>query len=361
MQGFKASEVIVSLGAFPVSISLVNRLPELAELERIIESLGSRARVNVPTQVQAGELRFPLYTIELGSTDPAAPCLAIFGGVHGLERIGTQVVLSYLRMVSEFLVWDHAIQELLQRSRLLFMPLVNPGGMYLKSRANPSGVDLMRNAPVHADKMSPFALFGGHRISPKLPWYRGAAGAAMEVEAQTLVDFVRTKVMPSKLSVALDVHSGFGNLDRVWFPYARTKKPFPHITEVFALKDLLDRTYPNHVYIVEPQSKQYTTHGDLWDYLYDENRRAEGHNFFLPLTLELGSWVWARKNWKQMFSVLGAFNPTIPHRLQRTLRRHLLFFDFLLRATTSSEPWLNLPKEKRAPLTRRALELWYSP
>ena len=34
------------------------------------------------------------------------------------------------------------------------MPLVNPGGMYLMRRANVNGVDLMRNAPVHADKMS---------------------------------------------------------------------------------------------------------------------------------------------------------------------------------------------------------------
>jgi hypothetical protein len=342
-----------------VSTTLVNRLPELADLERIIGSLGQRARVETVAHVQAGEILFPLYTIELGSTDPSAPCLAIFGGVHGLERIGTQVVLSYLKTVSEFLSWDHAIQELLSRSRLLFVPLVNPGGMYLKSRANPSGVDLMRNAPIHAEKMSSLALFAGHRISPRLPWYRGAAGAPMEAESQAVCDFVRKKVLPAKISLALDCHSGFGSIDRIWFPYARTRKPFPHITEVLALKELLDKTYPNHIYVVEPQSKQYMAHGDLWDYLYDENRRSEGHNFFLPLTLELGSWLWARKNWKQLFSIQGAFNPTIPHRLSRTLRRHLLFFDFLLRAVTSSEPWLNLPKEQRGPLTRRALELWY--
>lgn len=342
-----------------MSVTLVNRIPELAELERIVASLGNRARVETVATVEAGKLLFPVYSIEMGSTSPEAPCLAIFGGVHGLERIGTSVVLSYLRTVAELVSWDHAIQELLSRSRLVFMPLVNPGGMFLKSRANPHGVDLMRNAPVHADKMSPFALYGGQRYSPRLPWYRGAAGAPMEIESQAVCDFVRNKVLKSKISVALDVHSGFGTIDRIWFPYARTKRPFPHLTEVFALKQLLDRTYPNHVYVVEPQSRQYMAHGDLWDYLYDENRHKEGHGFFLPLTLELGSWVWARKNWRQMFSLLGAFNPTIPHRLQRTLRRHLLFFDFLFRATTSSEPWLGLTKEERSPLTRRALELWY--
>ena len=104
----------------------------------------------------------------------------------------------------------------------------------------------------------------------------------MEVEAQTRCDFVAKEMLQSKVSVAVDVHSGFGTRDRIWFPYARTRKPFPDLVEVFALKNLLDRTYPNHVYIVEPQSKQYTTHGDLWDHLYDENRKNENAGFFLP-------------------------------------------------------------------------------
>ncbi len=341
--------------------SVMNRLPELVELERLLDVISDRARINVAGQVHYQELTFPLYTIALGSTDPQAPTLGLFGGVHGLERIGTQVLISYLHTVVELLTWDKAISELFERTRLLFMPLVNPGGMFLMRRSNPNGVDLMRNAPVHAEKMSPLALHGGHRISPRLPWYRGPAGATMEIEAQTLCEFVKKEMFQSKVCIALDVHSGFGTRDRIWFPYAKTRKPFPHLVEIFALKNLLDRTYPNHVYIVEPQSKQYTTHGDLWDYLYDDFRKLEGESLFLPLTLELGSWLWAKKNMKQIFSVLGAFNPLTPHRLQRTLRRHLLFFEFLHRAVLSSERWVGLPKSKRDPLKRRALELWYAP
>jgi hypothetical protein len=339
----------------------MSRLPEFLELERLLEDIGPKARVKVLGQVHHQELSFPLYSISLGSQDPEAPALGLFGGVHGLERIGTQVLLSYLRTVSELMRWDTAISALLEKSRLVFFPLVNPGGMYLLSRANPNGVDLMRNSPVHAEKMSPLALFGGHRISPKLPWYRGPAGAPMETEANALCDLVRSELFTSKVALALDVHSGFGTKDRVWFPYAKTKKPFPHIAEVLALKLMLDRTYPNHIYIVEPQSAQYTTHGDLWDYLYDENKKKENGGFFLPLTLEMGSWVWAKKDMRQIFSVLGAFNPIQPHRLQRTLRRHLLFLDFLHRAVLSSNEWLGLSKEKKEPLKRRALELWYAP
>jgi hypothetical protein len=183
----------------------------------------------------------------------------------------------------------------------------------------------------------------------------------MEIEANAVCDLVRAELFPSKVSLALDVHSGFGTRDRVWFPYAKTKKPFPNVAEVFALKLMLDRTYPNHVYIVEPQAAQYTAHGDLWDFLYDEQRKNEKGNFFLPLTLEMGSWIWAKKDLRQIFSVLGAFNPMKPHRLQRTLRRHLLFLDFLHRAVISSNEWLGMPKEKKDPLKRRALELWYAP
>ncbi len=340
---------------------MMSRLPELIELERLLDEIGNRSRVKVLGQIHHQELSFPLYSVAIGSSDPAAPTLGLFGGVHGLERIGTQVLLSYLRTVSELMRWDHAIAALLERSKLVFFPLVNPGGMYLLSRANPNGVDLMRNAPVHADKMPAMALFGGHRISPKLPWYRGPAGAPMEAEAVAICELVRQELFPSKVSIALDVHSGFGTRDRVWFPYARTRKPFPHVTEVFSLKQMLDRTYPNHVYIVEPQSKQYMTHGDIWDYLYDEQRKNENNGFFLPLTLEMGSWVWAKKDLRQIFSVLGAFNPMKPHRLQRTLRRHLLFLDFLHRAVLSPQEWVSQAKEKKDPLRRRALELWYTP
>ncbi len=337
----------------------VTRLPELIDLERLLDSLVKHARVEVMGQAQVGELDFPLYAVSLGSTDPEAPVLGLFAGVHGLERIGTQVLLSFLQTVDQLLTWDRSFQELLQQSRLLFMPLVNPGGMFLRSRANPNGVDLMRNAPVHAEKMSPLQIYGGQRFSSKLPWYRGPAGAPMEKEAQALCDFVRKEVFSSKVAITVDVHSGFGSVDRIWFPYAKTKRPFPNVSEVFAIKNLLDRTYPNHIYTLEPQSRQYTTHGDLWDYLYDEHRKIEKESVFIPLALELGSWIWVRKNVKQIFSLLGAFNPMTPHRLSRTLRRHLIFFEFLHRAVVASESWARLAKDQKDSHRRRALELWY--
>jgi hypothetical protein len=342
------------------SAGLIKRFPEMVELERLLETAGERCRVAVIGHAHWRELSFPLYTVAFGTTDPEAPTLALFAGVHGLERIGSQVVISFLQTVLQLLTWDETFRAQLQKTRLLFMPIVNPGGMYLQTRSNPAGVDLMRNAPVRADKMSPLFIAGGHRISPRLPWYRGPAGGPMEPEAQALCDFVAQEIFRSKVAVTLDVHSGFGAVDRLWFPYARTRKPFPSLPEVFGLKVLLDRTYPNHIYRVEPQSQQYTTHGDLWDYLYDEHRKQHQNGLFLPLSLELGSWAWVRKNFRQVFSVLGAFNPVAPHRKQRTLRRHILFFEFLHKAVMSPDSWALQPKERREAFRRRALELWYA-
>ena len=58
------------------------------------------------------------------------------------------------------------------------------------------------------------------------------------------------------------------------------------------------------------------------------------------MTLELGSWLWIRKNPLQLFSRHGIFNPIKAHRTRRVLRRHPNFFDFLTRAAFSSQRWL---------------------
>ena len=82
----------------------------------------------------------------------------------------------------------------------------------------------------------------------------------------------------------MDCHSGFGFRDRIWFPYAHRRAP------------------------IEPQSQQYFAHGDLWDHLYMQSC-AQAQGIFLPLTLEMGSWLWVKKNPRQLFSRHGIFNP----------------------------------------------------
>lgn len=334
-------------------------LPELDELLELSPLIGEFGSLKLLGEVRYGDHVFPLLGVVLGTLDKSAPTFSVCAGVHGLERIGSQVTLSYLRTFLNFLQWDKITQDTLRKSRLIFFPIVNPIGMFLKRRSNGQGVDLMRNAPVSGEKISPFSLYSGHRISPKLPWFRGSPDSLMEYEAQVLCQFIQEEVFPSRLAINVDVHSGYGAKDRFWFPYAKTKNPFSHLAEVVALKNLFDKTYPNHIYRIEPQSCQYVTHGDIWDYLYDLHKEQDSSKMFLPFCLEMGSWLWVRKNFRQAFSLLGVFNPVLKHRLQRTLRRHLHLFDFLHRAVHCSTLWTQFKSDERTQLQNQALKLWY--
>jgi len=336
------------------------RLRELETIFSLIDRLGERARVKTLTTVQLDGAKLPVHGLVIGTEDRTAPTMVVVGGVHGLERIGARVALSYLHTVAELLGWDAVLQEALTRSRIVMVPLVNPGGMLMRTRANPNGIDLMRNAPPHPDARASF-LVGGHRVSPRLPWYMGPEGDGMQPEAKALCAFVEAEAFESELVVSLDCHSGFGFVDRIWFPYARTRRPYPHLPETYALKQLLDVTLPNHVYRLEPQARNYTVHGDLWDFLHD--RYVELHperGVFVPLTLEMGSWTWVRKNPRQAFSLMGGFNPIKPHRLRRTLRRHLPLFDFLHRAAASPDGWAVGDAKSRERNAAQAFELWYA-
>ena len=332
-------------------------LPELDDLERIIDLGGKHLQVRSSAAAAAqGTRSLALYTVALGNAGANVPAVGFFGGVHGLERIGAQVVLAFLHSLVMRLRWDATLHSQLDTVRLVFMPLVNPGGMLRGTRANPNGVDLMRNAPVDALDRAVF-LVGGQRISAGLPWYRGRSGEAMEPESQALCALVERELHPRPFSLALDLHSGFGMRDRLWFPFAHQRAPIRHLAQLHALHEIFQQSSIHHPYVFEPQSSQYLAHGDLWDHLY--LRAGEGHDrVFLPLTLEMGSWQWVKKNPRQLFSRKGIFNPLINHRLQRVLRRHMPLLDFLSRAAGSHERWVPTP-EARVQRRADALAAWY--
>ena len=313
-------------------------LPELLELQALAEQAGPLMHQQLLCNVVHGPRAWPVHAYTLGRDDPSLPAVAFIGGVHGLERIGAEVVIAYLRSLVMRLRWDDSLHRMLDSVRLLFVPLLNPGGLALGTRANPNGVDLMRNAPVDAQHGAPF-LLGGHRVSANLPWYRGPEGAAMQMESQALCDVVQRELLGRPFSIAVDCHSGFGLIDRIWFPYAHTTHPIAHLPELHALGELTDQSLLHHRYVIEPQSRQYLAHGDLWDHLYLQATARGAANIFLPLTLEMGSWMWIKKNPRQLFSRHGIFNPLIEHRQQRVLRRHLGWLDLVTRAAASHQRW----------------------
>ncbi len=335
---------------------MIPDLPELIELERIIEDGATHLDVRRVCAVDAGDKHFPVYSLALGNRSRETPAVGFFGGIHGLERIGTQIVLVFLASLLARLRWDSVLQRQLEMVRLVFMPLVNPIGMFQGTRCNGHGVDLMRNAPLEARERAPF-LLGGQRISNQLAWYRGRLGAPMEAESQAVCSVVTEELLSREFSIALDCHSGFGLRDRIWFPYAHTVTPIRHLPEVHALQHLFNQTNPHHNYVFEPQSRQYLAHGDLWDHLYLQ-AITEEQRVFLPFTLEMGSWLWVKKSPRQMFSRRGYFNPLPIHRLQRVLRRHLLWLDFLTRAAAGYRQWLPHDGD-RMEHHEKAIARWY--
>lgn len=334
-------------------------LPELQEIEALVAAGAPALEARVACEAAVGTERLPVWVLTLGNPAPEVPGFGVFGGVHGLERIGAEVAIAFLRSLVMRLRWDATLERLLEQLRIVVMPLVNPGGLRLGTRANPQGVDLMRNAPVDGDDV-PW-LLGGHRLGPKLPWYRGPAGAAMQPEAAALCATVESELLARPFSLVVDCHSGFGLHDRLWFPYAHTARPFPHLAALAAFCDILDQTLPQHPYLVEPQSRQYRAHGDLWDHLVLHGLQPGGDGpVLLPLTLEMGSWLWVKKNPRQVFSRLGLFNPVIGHRQQRVLRRHLAWLDFAARAAASAGRWLPAGPD-RARWHAAAVTRWYRP
>lgn len=330
-------------------------LPELDELERLIDLHQDKLRVDVVGTVPHPKENLPVYVLEMGPTDPGAPVIAYIGGVHGRERIGTQVLLSYMRAMLSRLDWDKALQNIVSRVRIVMMPIVNPGGMWNRTRGSLAGVDIMRNSPVEAEGKVPF-LLGGHRYGPHLPWYRGEADAEMEPETKMLLDMVQTRVLPHAFKITLDCHSGFGWTNRIWFPYAYSHKRIPDFAEVYAMRSIFRSAYPYHEhYIIEPQSVSYTTHGDIWDHLYMEAKDYSGT--FLPLTLEMGSWMWVWQSPWQLFYRLGLFNPISEKRRRHVLRQHLVLMNFLLHCTDSWQRWTPR-RHERASFLEQAEAHW---
>ena len=289
------------------------------------------ARVDIDDSLSSAEKKVPLISLTYGKS--GAPTLLITGGVHGLERIGAQLCLSLMNSFHERLMWDQVLQDMMTKIQVVFIPLVNPNGYLNTTRSNGDGIDLMRNAPITSLEKVPL-LLGGQNFSSRLPWYRGSQVA---IETKFVLDNVEHLLQQTSHLISLDIHSGFGFNDQIWFPFANSKKQFTQLNELHLFFKLFEKTHPYHIYKIEPQSKNYLTHGDIWDYCFLNFKKDT--QVYLPLTLEMGSWIWVKKNPLQIFSKTGLFNPIKEHRLNRTLRRHRPFFDFLLHSLISNSVW----------------------
>lgn len=283
--------------------------------------------------------RFPIYSLSLGKPSALKKYpVGIVAGVHGLETIGVRILLDFLFHCldePDFLPELHS-----GKLGIHALPMANPGGIALRKRANPAGVDLMRNSGVEAVHSMPF--FGGQKMSNRLPYFRGNS---LEPESRTLYRFVYDSFfgIKNRLIPVLDVHSGFGSIDHVWWPYAGTKDPCKDHRLFEAMGRFL-KIQAGHSHLsFGPQSESYTTHGDLWDLFYDHYNRLEEENKwksrFLPLTLEVGTWSDLRERPGRILNRKNIFNPEGDQK-RETIRKYRKFLRDLFRlALTKEKDW----------------------
>ena len=336
---------------------LHRRLSELLAVEQLCRQAGPLLKSRCEAVIDVDNFRLPIVSLTLGDPQRARSCLLLTGGVHGVERIGSQVLIAWLESALERCRWDtHWRQQFDEDIAIIAVPIVNPAGMLRDARCNANAVDLNRHAPIDAEDRVPF-LVGGQRLSRHLPWYRGRWEKQVEPEFQALSDIIdRHSRGGDRMMMAIDFHSGFGFRDHIWIPHAYRKQPIDDIGSYMSLKLLWERNFPHHNYVFGPQAMHYLSHGDMWDYFY--LRCRERGCRLLPLTLEMGSWLWVKKHPRQLFSFAGLFNPTVPHRHARVLRGHLLLIDFLLAACRNSAEWLTHGEQDRQ-MQQIAQTLWY--
>lgn len=285
-------------------------------------------QLDYSTPTRRGQ-RWPIYLLEIGrkrAFKNHAPLIA--SGVHGLETIGIRIHLDILRSVlnpkSRFYSEDLAGGKL----AIYSIPILNPAGVVRLTRANATGVDLNRNSGVTAEKAIPF--FGGHRISSTLPYFRGGT---QQRETRALFRFLREDFLRrrKKIHMALDIHSGYGSQNYLWWPYSFSNKKVFQEEAFESIAAGLRAKHP--LYRIEPMALSYQTHGDLWDYaLLDfEKRQKEkpGKSLFLPFTLEIGTWQELKKSPSRLFTPEKIFNPPKSSRKAYLKEHRQLIWDFL--------------------------------
>ncbi|EMJ61386.1 MULTISPECIES: M14 family zinc carboxypeptidase [Leptospira] len=303
--------------------------------------LASLSQIGFSRKTSEG-FRFPIHALKIGTEKGIKEHpVGIMAGVHGLETIGILILLDFL----EYVLHPNSTGYIpeLEKGKLgiVVLPIVNPGGVVLKQRSNPAGVDLMRNSGIAAIK--PFLFFGGQKISKHLPYFRGNG---LEPESKALFRLVYESFFTVKDAIipVLDLHSGFGTVDNVWWPYAFTKAPCPDTSSYQKIEKHL-KHHCGHIHFqYGPQSETYTTHGDLWDKLYDQYRdyHKNSRNWnskLLPLTLEVGTWSDIKEDPFKLFRKRGIFNPASFNKIETVGRYRGFLRDFVRLGLTKPKDW----------------------
>lgn len=305
----------------------MKQAPELLQLKRLEKRFGEIIILEKLGEVEHKGYKSPINAFFISHRPrPELPTIAFFSCFHGVEWIGSRVLVNFIEHLIREITWDEDIKSVTDRVNICGVPIVNPIGKIEHYRSNGNGIDLMRNAPVEAERALP--LLGGQRLSRHLPWYRGKG---FEKENDIVVKFLDDYVFPSNFKMTIDIHSSFLRGSRIWIPYASGKKMPEKEAKVFwQVRKTLNSIYKYNPYKYEKQEHIYKTHGDFWDYNFDRHNELY-KGTYLPLTLEISSWNWSLRNIFRRWSMEALFNPFDTKESNSEYIKHIMVFDFLIR------------------------------
>ena len=82
---------------------------KIKELERLIDEGQPHLQARIACTVRVGNQQLPVHAITLGNPSPKVPAVGFFGGVHGLERVGADVVLAVGTRLQDFTTGSHSL------------------------------------------------------------------------------------------------------------------------------------------------------------------------------------------------------------------------------------------------------------
>jgi len=84
-------------------------IAELSQLDVI------RTHPLVRSRILAEVDGLPIWELSIGSEEEQVPTLGLYAGIHGNERIGSQVLLAWLEHTLSCLAWDSSLQDRLKK------------------------------------------------------------------------------------------------------------------------------------------------------------------------------------------------------------------------------------------------------
>lgn len=228
-------------------------------MEKILSKY--KFQVELIKNIEYHQKTYPVYQISEGNKINPKAQILLTGAIHGLEKIGANIIFSFLKIIK-----NKKIN--LENIHIIAIPIANPYGYVNETRCNGNNVDLMRNAPFDAERVVPF--LGGHKISNFFPYYRGEK---LEEENLILVNLVDELLLKEIPLFHLDIHSGFGNETEIWTPQ----------DTYIDVNNSLYRLFKHSCFIFKNQP--YNSHGDMLKYLFDTFKHKKK---YVPVTLEIG-------------------------------------------------------------------------